>query len=965
MLRNHGLRDLIAMLDIFRDRGIRTTIGAAALVACGLSAWQASAALLPTSDGTTVYDIVNNVSWLADANLAATNRFGLPLCTGPGTQTCVNASGSMRYGPAVAWVQSMNAANYLGHSNWQLPTTPPLDSGCGKTGPNGNSFGFGCTASAYAALYNALGFKAPNTAVPIPNYTVGPFSNFQPYLYWSQTSTPPPAGNATFSFATGWQGANTLPNFLYVLPMVQGKLPGTPPTTGNGLQVNPGGQTVYDPVTNITWLANANLAATNTFGLPSCKDPTTPAICAAQDGAMTFASASQFVANMNAFNGAGYLGQTNWQMPPVDPSCPNYNCAGNLNPMGNLFYGQLGFSQGMSVVTAPSIAGGPFKNIQPYLYWTCEGATISGACQTDGPAPNFEWSFSFGSGFEGTDLLANDLYVTAYFVGPPSSLCTESLSSGGQAFTASGGTGSITITTQTGCPWSVGALPAGVSLTSAGSGSGPGTVTFQVFPNTGGDVSTSFTIAGQTFTVEQEAASIPGLTPAGSLGQVTSEGTWDFSLDAINLGTPAATARFTFFDNSGNPLAMPLTFPQSPPAAGPELASTLDRTIGSNAQVVIESTGPDSVTQLVGWGQLLTNGNVSGFGIFSDPRLGWNAVVPLETRNASKYILAFDNTGNLATGVAVANLANAAANVNVIVRDDTGLQIGAPMINLAVLGHTSFMLNQQYLVTVNKRGTIEFDTPSGGQLSVLGLRAYGTAALTTLPVLANVGTGGGSITHATYNGGFTSVFYIVNTGTASASFTLSFFDESGNPLTVPLSLPQTGTPVTTATLTQPLAAGAMLVVQTQSNDAAPSVVGSARLTTTGNISGFEIFHWTTFNQEASVPLETRSPNSFVVVFDDTNGLTTGVALANLANSTANITVNLRDDAGAPLHTATITLQPRGHTSFMLPDPTKGFPITANKRGMAEFVVPTGGQISAIGLRAKADGTLTTIPVLAK
>jgi hypothetical protein len=55
--------------------------------------------------------------------------------------------------------------------------------------------------------------------------------------------------------------------------------------TGNGLQVNPGAQTVYDPVTNITWLANANLAATNTFGLLTCKDPTTPALCVAPDGA--------------------------------------------------------------------------------------------------------------------------------------------------------------------------------------------------------------------------------------------------------------------------------------------------------------------------------------------------------------------------------------------------------------------------------------------------------------------------------------------------------------------------------------------------------------------------------------------------------------------------------------------------------------------------------------------------------
>ncbi|HWZ72214.1 MAG TPA: hypothetical protein VN326_12185 [Casimicrobiaceae bacterium] len=419
MLRTHGLRDPIAMLDGFRHHGMRTTIGAALLVVCGLSPLWASAALVLSSDGITVYDTVNNISWLADANLAAANRFGLPLCTGSGTQTCINASGSMRYDAAVAWVQAMNAASYLGHSNWQLPTTPTNDSGCGKTGPTGDNFGFGCTASAFGSLWNALRLKAPNTAVSIPSNTVGPFSNLQPYLYWSQSGAPPPAGNFTFSFATGWQGANTLPNFLYALPMVPGKLPGTPPATGSGLQVNPGGQTVYDPVTNITWLSNANLAATNTFGLPTCKDPTTPAICVASDGAMTFASASQFIGNMNAFNGAGYLGQTNWQLPTIESSCPGYNCAGNQNPMGNLFYDQLHFSQGMTVVTVPNVAVGPFKNIQPYLYWACEAATIQQACQTDGPAPNFEWSFSFGSGFQGTDLLANDLYVMVYYPGSP------------------------------------------------------------------------------------------------------------------------------------------------------------------------------------------------------------------------------------------------------------------------------------------------------------------------------------------------------------------------------------------------------------------------------------------------------------------------------------------------------------------------------------------------------------------
>ncbi|MGO9228953.1 MAG: hypothetical protein ACLQKA_07055 [Bryobacteraceae bacterium] len=432
------LRDLIAVTNGFHDLGMRTAIAVAAFVACGLCPLQAGATLVLSPDGTTVYDTVNGVNWLANADLAATNRFGLPVCAGSGTQPCVNPSGSMSYMSAAAWVQAMNGANYLGHNNWQLPTTPLLDRNCGKTGPTGNSFGFGCTADALAYLYNTLGFKSPNTAVPVPNDTGGPFSNLQPYLYWSGSNGASASeGNATFSFATGWQGANTLDNFLYLLPMIPGKIAGTPPAAGTGLQVNPGGQTVYDPVTNLTWVANASLAAANPFGLPLCTTPTSPALCVAQDGAMTWASATQFLANMNS---AAYLGQTNWEAPSIDITCTGYKCGGNKDPMGNLFYSQLGLSQGMSAVAPSSIAAGPFHNLQPYLYWSCVAAAIQDACETAGPADNFEESYSFGSGFLGTDVLGNDLYVTAYYVGPAST-ATGPVISGAES--AAGGSATI------------------------------------------------------------------------------------------------------------------------------------------------------------------------------------------------------------------------------------------------------------------------------------------------------------------------------------------------------------------------------------------------------------------------------------------------------------------------------------------------------------------------------------------
>jgi uncharacterized protein (TIGR03437 family) len=338
------------------------------------------------------------------------------VCSGSAvdTKTCVNAAGSMTYQAAAAWVAAMNSANYLGHSNWQLPTAPLVDNNCGFVGPQNNSFGWNCTANALGSLfYNALGLSAPNTAVPIPNQPVGPFSNFQPYLYWSQTVVND-SGFGTFSFNSGYQGSNTDPNYLYVLPMIPGKIPGTPAATSKALQVNPGGQTVYDPASNVTWLANANLGATSTFGMPACKNPGSPKQCVNPDGAMNSGSAAQFIANMNA---AAYLGQSNWQLPPVDPNCDvSYLCAATDTPIQELYFAQLGFSPGQPVVATPNTPVGPFNNVQPYLYWECGADKVQSGCQYLA-APGFEWSFSFGDGFLGTDVFANDLYVTAYFAG--------------------------------------------------------------------------------------------------------------------------------------------------------------------------------------------------------------------------------------------------------------------------------------------------------------------------------------------------------------------------------------------------------------------------------------------------------------------------------------------------------------------------------------------------------------------
>jgi len=413
-----------------------------------------------SSDGETVIDSVNNVVWLADANLAAkilsdkmppdnNFRFGLPVCpplTIEPTEPCVNPSGSMNYTSAVKWVQRMNDANYLGHSDWQLPTAPLNDSDCSSKGPwpYREGFAFGCDTGALGYLYyTALGITAPNTAVPIPPNQVGPFSNFQPNHYWSDSpggghACPGPIAN--FSFASGEHGGGCGGDYADVLPMIKGEVLGMPiPAGSSELYVNPGGETVYDPETNVTWLANANLAATwlplssqgefDTLGLPLCTTGPEGTPCAALDGSMDYASAQQFIINMNAYDGGkGYLGQTNWELPSLDANvakCPTYGCAGTLNPLGNLYYVQLGFPAGTPVVPVPDIAVGPFNNLVPFPYWSCLADTIHEPCQSadseskdNEPSKNSEWGFSFGDGFLGTERLTANHYVTAYYVIP-------------------------------------------------------------------------------------------------------------------------------------------------------------------------------------------------------------------------------------------------------------------------------------------------------------------------------------------------------------------------------------------------------------------------------------------------------------------------------------------------------------------------------------------------------------------
>lgn len=375
--------------------------------------------LFPTGGDSLVYDQNQGLCWLADANMA-----GYPeirdLIRVPG----VNPDGTMTYAVALKWVEALN--NYdggkglLGHKNWQLPVTPKFDSTkCSSS--NKGTFGVLCSGSALGNLYSVgLNLNFPSSAVPHFEDAVEGFRNLQPGLYW--TSDSDSGGEVTFSFNTGLYGANTTKyNYFHVLPVTK-ELLGFPPVGKGVLPYTSGiaaGKAVFDSDTGLSWTLDANLAAQETFGVagnstmgPTIENTylTRPRIDV--DGSMLFETIAGPDGWLTALNAREYAGSTKWKIPSLD----------DIQTLYRDLHLRMGDTR---LQTYASL--GPFFNLQPSFYWSCErkqsGDSQSPCDPSLYPSKNadgikFEYSFDFDNGFEGTDFDTKEFYVMVYYPAP-------------------------------------------------------------------------------------------------------------------------------------------------------------------------------------------------------------------------------------------------------------------------------------------------------------------------------------------------------------------------------------------------------------------------------------------------------------------------------------------------------------------------------------------------------------------
>jgi hypothetical protein len=140
------------------------------------------------------------------------------------------------------------------------------------------------------------------------------------------------------------------------------------------------------------------------------------------------------------------------------------------------------------------------------------------------------------------------------------------------SYTAAGGTGGLTITTQAGCPWTATSQAPWITITAGASGNGNGTVQYSVAANTTSGRQGTITAAGQTVTITQagsgptcmygiapNSASYPAsassgnvtvTTQAGCAWAATSQAHW-ITITAGASGSGNGTAQYTVAANTG------------------------------------------------------------------------------------------------------------------------------------------------------------------------------------------------------------------------------------------------------------------------------------------------------------------------------------------------------------------------------------------------------------------------------
>jgi hypothetical protein len=115
------------------------------------------------------------------------------------------------------------------------------------------------------------------------------------------------------------------------------------------------------------------------------------------------------------------------------------------------------------------------------------------------------------------------------------------------------------------------------------------------------------------------------------------------------------------------------------------------------------------------------------------------------------------------------------------------------------------------------------------------------------------------------------------------------------------------------------------------------------------------------DQEAVVPIGSVFENRFVLMFDNSGGYATSIAVVNPDLTATTFDVTIRNNEGAILKQAKMTLESLRHQAFST---ATAWPETAGQKGSIEFrVAGDSFAVSALGLRFHPGGSFTSFHTL--
>jgi len=186
------------------------------------------------------------------------------------------------------------------------------------------------------------------------------------------------------------------------------------------------------------------------------------------------------------------------------------------------------------VAVSVAVAGGCAWTATSNVPWV---TVTSGASGTGNGAVALSVEANPGGVRTGTIAVAGQTFTVTQ--AGAAGACNAAIGSTSASIAASGGAGTVAVSTTIGCTWTATSNDAWLTVTLGASGTGNGVVAFSVAANPGGARTGSLTVAGQTFTVTQAAATVPcTFTISPATGAIAAPG--GTGTVAVSTGTGCA-----------------------------------------------------------------------------------------------------------------------------------------------------------------------------------------------------------------------------------------------------------------------------------------------------------------------------------------------------------------------------------------------------------------------------------------